>query len=53
MMVGKIEGNETKMRASPTTKRRINDVSDINGAVPKNKGTIPSNYNSVSPQKTM
>lgn len=58
MVVGKIEGNESKMKATPNTRniRRINDVSDINGAVPKVKGTGPSNYNSynsVSPQKTM
>lgn len=41
MMVGKIEGNDVKMRASPTTKRRINDVTDINGAVPKYTGSAP------------
>jgi len=47
MVVGKIEGNDAKMHKSPTTKRRINDVSDIMGAVPKIKGVAPRNYQST------
>jgi hypothetical protein len=42
--LGKIEGNDAKMNKSPKTRRRINDVSDIVGAVPKDKGSAPKEY---------
>jgi len=39
--LGKIDGNQSKLNHSPNTRRRINDISDIRGASPTNKGTSP------------
>jgi hypothetical protein len=39
--LGKIDGNQSKMNHSPNTRRRINDIRDIEGTSPTNKGTSP------------
>ena len=44
--VGRIDGNHSKLSKSPDTRRKICDVSDIQGTSPTHKGTGPgfSNY---------
>ena len=39
--MGKIDGNAPKMQKSPNTKRMINQISDIKGTSPKDRGSIP------------
>jgi hypothetical protein len=39
--LGKIDKNQSKINHSPNTRRKINDISDIQGASPTNKGTSP------------
>lgn len=41
IQMGKIDGNAPKMSKSPTTKRQINNISDIIGSSPKDRGSIP------------
>ena len=48
MAVGDIEGNAPKLQKSPNTRRKINDISDIQGASPKDKGSMPGYKRNVS-----
>ena len=52
---GEIDGNAPKLSKSPITRRAINNVSDINGASPQDKGTMPAykrneTYSSLPPK---
>lgn len=42
MVMGKIDGNAPKLSKSPTTKRATNVTSDVAGAAPKDRGTMPA-----------
>lgn len=42
MVMGKIDGNAPKLSKSPTTKRATNMTSDVAGAAPKDRGTMPA-----------
>ena len=42
VVMGKIDGNAPKLSKSPTTKRATNMTSDVPGAAPKDRGTIPA-----------
>jgi hypothetical protein len=42
MALGVIEGNIPKLSKSPVTRRKINDISDIAGSSPKDKGSMPA-----------
>lgn len=44
VQIGKIDGNNTKLQASPKTRRRTNDVRDIDGAAVKVKGVAPAGF---------
>jgi hypothetical protein len=40
--MGKIDGNAPKISKSPVTRRAINDLSDIEGTRPRDRGSLPS-----------
>lgn len=40
--MGKIDGNAPKITRSPVTRRFVNDVSDIEGSRPRERGSIPA-----------
>ena len=42
MALGVIDGNIPKLSKSPVTRRKINDISDIIGSSPKDKGSMPA-----------
>jgi hypothetical protein len=42
MALGVIDGNLPKLSKSPVTRRKINDISDIAGTSPKDKGSMPN-----------
>mgnify|MGYP001001303317 CR=1 FL=1 len=55
---GEIDGNAPKLSKSPITRRAINNVSDIQGASPNDKGTMPAyrrneTYSSLPPKTKM
>ena len=39
--MGKIDGNAPKLSKSPSTKRATNMISDVVGAAPKDRGSMP------------
>ena len=41
--MGKIEGSAPKVSRSPVTRRHVNNVADIQGARPRDRGSIPEN----------
>ena len=42
MVMGKIDGNAPKLSKSPSTKRATNLISDVVGAAPKDRGSMPA-----------
>ena len=41
IQMGKIDGAAPKISRSPVTRRIVNDISDIAGSHPKDRGSIP------------
>lgn len=41
IQMGEIEGSKPKLLKSPNTKRQTNNTTDIKGASPKDKGSMP------------
>ena len=39
--MGKIEGSAPKVSRSPITRRHVNNIADIPGARPRDRGSIP------------
>ena len=46
IQMGKIEGSAPKVSRSPVTRRHVNNIADIQGARPRDRGSIPENMKS-------